>query len=84
MGTGCALAGSSASLAGAGLSGGLAQDPPAWSAVAIVAGCGAVGSQAGRLLGARLPGALLRQAFAVVLLGVATVMLWRQFAMTAN
>lgn len=73
-----------ASLAGAWSSGALEQSPPAWRAVAIVAGCGVAGSELGRALGAHLPAAVLRRGFALVLLGVAAFMLWRQFGVAGN
>jgi uncharacterized membrane protein YfcA len=55
-----------------------------WRAVAIVAACGVVGSEVGRVLGTRLPVTVLRRGFATVLLGVAAFMLWRQFGATPN
>lgn len=73
-----------ASLAGAQVSGAMDQAPPMWRAVAIVAGCGVVGSELGRVLGTHLPAAVLRRGFAAVLLGVAAFMLWRQFGATQN
>ena len=73
-----------ASLAGAQLSGAMDQALPVWRAVAIVAGCGVVGCEVGRALGTHLPPAVLRRAFAAVLLCVAAFMLWRQFGATPN
>jgi uncharacterized membrane protein YfcA len=73
-----------ASLAGAQASGALDQAPPMWRAVAIVAACGVVGSEVGRVLGTRLPVTVLRRGFATVLLGVAAFMLWRQFGATPS
>ena len=48
-----------------------AVDGIAWSAVAIVAGFGLIGSVAGERLSRRLPATMLRKAFAVVLALVA-------------
>ena len=69
-----------ASLVGAGVSGTFEQWPPAWRAVATVAGCGVAGGMLGRSLAAHIPAPVLRRSFAVVLLGVACFMVWRQFA----
>ena len=68
-----------ASLAGAQASGALDQSPPAWRAVAIVTGCGVAGGMLGRWLAVRIPAPVLRRGFALVLLGVAGFMAWKQF-----
>jgi uncharacterized membrane protein YfcA len=67
-------------LVSAAVAGAFEQAPPAWRAVAVIAGVGVVTSVLGRTLAAHIPAPLLRRSFAMALLGVAGFMAWKQLA----